>query len=282
MLSTIIITLTSCEKGEPEFNENSKVTDILSFNSTKDFLTTFDDLAKLSYEEQMKWNEAHGINTSLYFNKSFCNDEIMLKMPRSFQILFNKNMEIQINDSIIHFNKGSLYVKSYKSKSLSSPILWGKVWVNDSIETSLTKATYSTPYNKIGTSFQTNIKIPNNKNEFKYVHELKSVGFTITNNQSHITEHISRLFLVLKLEYKRSSWREASEARNIYIDLNICKRNLLGVSKNQEILIDTASFFNTSTPHVINISGNIIHEVIGYPETKKINWWNPAPYLPWS
>lgn len=281
MLSTIII-LTSCEKGELEFNENSKVTDILSFNSTKDFLTTFDNLAKLSYEEQMKWNETYGINTSLYFNKSFCNDEIMLKMPRAFQILFNKDMEIQINDSIIHFNKGNLYVQSYKSKSLSTPIFWGKVSVNDSIEAPLTKATYSTPYNKIGTSFQTNIEIPNNKHKFKYVHELKSVGFTITNNQSHIIEHISKLFLVLKLEYKSSSWHEAGEARNIYIDLNICKRNLLGVSKNQEILIDTASFFNTSTPHVINISGNIIHEVIGHPGTRKTNWWNSAPYLPWS
>lgn len=281
LMLSIIIVLTSCEKGQLESNEDCKAVDILSFNSTKDFLTTFDDLAKLSYEEQIKWNETYGINTSLYFNKSFCNDEIMLNMPRAFQILFNKNMEIQINDSIIRFDKGSLYMKSYKSKPLPIPILWGKVWINDNIETPLTKAQYSTPYNKIGASFQTNIEIPNNKYKFKYVHELKSVGFTITNNQSHIMEHVSRLFLVLKLEYKGSSWHEAGEARNIYIDLNICKINLLGVSKNQEILIDTNSFSNTSTPHIINISGNIIHEVIGYPGTRKTNWWN-APYLPWS
>ena len=70
----------------------------------------------MTYEEQTEWIRASGIKYPLYKDLEFCEDEVMTEMPRAFQALFNHKMEMQINDTVIAFEKGNMYVKSIKER----------------------------------------------------------------------------------------------------------------------------------------------------------------------
>ena len=47
---------------------------------------------------------------------NFAKMKSMTEMPRAFQALFNHKMEMQINDTVIAFEKGNMYVKSIRRK----------------------------------------------------------------------------------------------------------------------------------------------------------------------
>lgn len=279
-----IILLSSCDETEldqtvtnqvnPQKEEDSRIV----FNSAKEFYNTLDTLSYMTYEEQTEWVRASGIKYPLYTDLEFCEDEIMAEMPRAFQALFNHKMEMQINDTIIAFEKGNMYVKSIKGKTLTVPLLYGQVGVNQEESEITTRAIYKTQYGKIGTSYQHEFKIPGSKFRYKYVHELKSV--IIRENLPPYTTW-SNLFLVLKLEWKgKKKWKVAEkEERNISINFNVCKRNLGKVKLNQEIRIDVQN--TTSQSHSINIEGYIIHEVVGIPSTKMYNGWS-YPLVEWQ
>ena len=176
-----IILLSSCDETEldqtvtnqvnPQKEEDSRI----AFNSAKEFYNTLDTLSYLTYEEQTEWIRASGIKYPLYKDLEFCEDEIMTEMPRAFQALFNHKMEMQINDTVIAFEKGNMYVKSIKEKILPVPVLYGQVGVNQEESEVTTRTVYETKYGKIGTSYQYEFKIPEGKSKYKYVHELKSV-----------------------------------------------------------------------------------------------------------
>lgn len=113
----------------------------------------------------------------------------------------------------------------------------------------------------------------------QYVHELKSVIVNFTNINGGISKK-SNLYLVLKFEYKKNKgWREATgEQRNIYVNLNICKRNLLQINRTQEILIESREVMSGVNQHSINIEGTIRHEVIGRTDSRRENrWGQPTP-----
>ena len=279
-----IILLSSCDETEldqtvtnqvnPQKEEDSRIV----FNSAKEFYNTLDTLSYMTYEEQTEWIRASGIKYPLYKDLEFCEDEIMTEMPRAFQALFNHKMEMQINDTVIAFEKGNMYVKSIKEKILPVPVLYGQVGVNQEESEVTTRTVNETKYGKIGTSYQYEFKIPEGKSKYKYVHELKSV---IIKENLPPYKSWSNLFLVLKLEWKgKKKWKVAEkEERNISIDLNVCKRNLAKVKYNQEIRIDVQNMDSKS--HSINIEGYIIHEVVGIPSTKMFNGWS-YPLMEWQ
>lgn len=272
LLFVMIFIMTSCEQAEVNLPDTSPKEAMQSFSSSKEFFDTFDKLSNLSYEEQKEWIKSNRIKNSLLTDIESCQDSVMLEMPRSFQILFNKDLEVEIENSIVYFKEGSMFIKS----SSSTPILFSKLEFGKNAET---RTEYSVPYNDYGVSFQKDIEMPS-KYRFKYVHELRSIGFVIT---QPTTQYMSRLFLFIKLEYKGKKWHVAGEPRNIYINLgysdpsnnysNQLKRNLLNATLNQEILLYVKNIGIIPNNYVINIDGTIIHEVIGHPNTKKTNTW---------
>ena len=107
-----IILLSSCDETEfdetvtnqvnPQKEEDSRIV----FNSAKEFYNTLESLSYMTYEEQTEWIRASGIKYPLYKDLEFCEDEIIrIQMPRAFQALFNHKMEMQINDTVIAFEK---------------------------------------------------------------------------------------------------------------------------------------------------------------------------------
>lgn len=282
-----IIMFASCEKEQDFIIQQQQEKTRVSFNSTKNFYDTFQALSKMDCDEQIEWINSRGIKEPLYDSIENCTDTVMLDMPRAFQALFNKQLEVEINDSIIFFSEGKMYVKVAQHKPLRTPTLYGEVAIsNGPIAT--TRTTYQNPYGKIGQSFLCEIHLASGWRH-QYVHELKSVIINFTKPGGTI-DIKSNLYLTLKFEYKKhKGWREATgESRNIYINLNICKRNLLQVNRTQEILIQTNEIdsYDTSGPgHIINISGTIRHEVIGRTDSRRENQWTqptgPVIYQPW-
>lgn len=269
----MIFIMTSCEQAEVNLPDTSpKPKEAMqSFSSSKDFFDTFDKLSNLSNEEQKEWIKSNGIKNSLLTDIEYCQDSVMLEMPRSFQMLFNKNMEVEIENSIVYFKEGSMFIKS---NATTTPILFSKVEFEKNAET---RIEYSVPYDDYGPSYQKEIDIPG-KYKFKYVHELRSLGFVIYNPAPQYT---SRLFLFIKLEYKGRKWDVSGEPRNIYINLLLFdggiafNRNLLNATMNQELLLETISIGSIRRDHLIRVDGSITHEVIGYPKTKMKNSWGP-------
>lgn len=280
--------LSSCEKEENIISQQQQEKTRVSFNSTKDFYDTYQALSKMDCDEQIAWINSCGIKEPLYDSIENCTDEIMLDMPRAFQALFNKQLEVEVNDSVILFSEGKMYVKSIQNKLLITPTLYGEVFI-DKGSTATTRTTYQNPYGKIGQSFLCEIQLASGW-KHQYVHELKSVIVNFTKPGGKIDVR-SNLYLGLKFEYKKNKgWKEATgELRNIYINLNICKRNLLQVNRTQEILIQTHEFDSYNIPsgpgHVIDISGTIRHEVIGRTDSRRENQWTqpvgPVIYQPW-
>lgn len=271
----------SCENHEltDQANESTNISRNI-FSSSNAFYEAFDDLSRMEYDEQLKWVEANNDEYSLFKNIDSCNDEIMLKMPRSFQALFNKDLEVQVSDTILAFENGDLYIKEINGQTISKQ-LYGNVEVSpisneikaneDEIET---RYMYEVGPGKIGTSYQYEFKLPENSIKFKYVHELVSVKIASG------SFFISKLFLVIKLEYKGSKWKVASEPREVFVDLNIERRLLKNVRYNVELFIEEKGA-SSLDPHKIYINGAIWHTVVGYPSSKKCNSWS-APGLPWS
>lgn len=277
--------LSSCEKEENVISQQQQEKTRVSFNSTKDFYDTYQALSKMDCDEQIAWINSCGIKEPLYDSIENCTDEIMLDMPRAFQALFNKQLEVEVNDSVILFSEGKMYVKSIQNKLLTTPTLYGEVFI-DKGSTVTTRTEYQNPYGKIGQSFLCEISLSAGWRH-QYVHELKSVIVNLTRPGGNI--HLrSNLYLVLKFEYKKNKgWREATaELRNIYVNFNFYKHNFLQVNRTQEILLTAQDFDSYNIPsgpgHIIDISGTIRHEVIGRTDSRRENQWTvTSGYKPW-
>lgn len=269
-----VLMFSSCEKEQdiiaPQQIEKTRV----HFNSTQDFYDTFQALSKMDCDEQIAWINSRGIKEPLYDSIENCNDSVMLDMPRAFQALFNKQLEVEVNDSIISFNEGKMYVNSIGNHNLTTPTLYAEV-ITEKNATPLTRTLYRTPLGKIGKASICEIHLASGWRH-QYVHELKSVVVRFTNNRGGFNIR-SSLYLALKFEYKKhKGWREATgELRNIYVNLDICKRNFIKVNRNQEILLDAFEITSELAPstHDIYIKGTIRHEIIGRLDSRRENRW---------
>lgn len=281
LLFSLVMILVSCEKEEFDsikvnsVEENTRIV----FKSTQEIFNTLDVLSNMDYEEQMEWIKSSNIKDPLRDYIESCTDETMYEMPRAFQAMFNKDLEIQLNDTVIFFQEGDLYIKSIKNQNLSTPILFAKAnFHKEEDQFASTRSQYLVPFGKISNSHQH--EFTSNNTKFKYVHELKSVRMVTNSPVTNLPYEWARIFLILKLEWKGSKWREASEARNIYIDLTTYKKNLMNVQYNQEIILTSGLTFDQQNNARVEMSGSIMHEMVGRISTRETDLWG-VPFVGW-
>lgn len=223
--SICILFLTACTEYEIENNERyllqsrealliGEKSPMLHFNSTADFFQTFHQLLTEDENTQLNWVANKNFD-ALLSNVQSCNDSIMLEMPKAFQALFNKDLRVNINDSIIQYNQGHLYVIEINNKVLKSPILCGNGNI-DLIQIPVTKTVSGhVGFDEgNGLNHQYEFKRPQSKYKYKYVNQLR--GYRI--NVNHQTSAI--LVFMIKFEYKYSAgWKNAGLPRNFSIQL---------------------------------------------------------------
>ena len=150
-------------------NENvllkSQDYNIIHFNSTKHFFECYDSLFIKDYDEQLAWTTSKTSN-SLLKNADLCTDTIMLSMPKAFQALFNKDLEVAINDSILKYDNGKLYLVEINNKKISTPILCGETDASPVECKVQTREGGYLGYNGIGFSHQYNFRRASSKYKF--------------------------------------------------------------------------------------------------------------------
>ena len=206
-------------KTEVEANKSENVLlksedfNIIHFNSTKHFFECYDSLFIKDYDEQLAWTISKTPN-SLLKNVDLCTDTIMLSMPKAFQALFNKELEVAINDSILKYDNWKLYLVEINNKKILPPILCGETDASPVECKVQTREGGYLGYNTIGFSHQYNFRRASSKYKFNYVHELKSYT-------TRVNDYVAQVLgFMVKLEYRgRGSWKEASEPRDIVMDL---------------------------------------------------------------
>lgn len=271
-----IITLISCEKNESIFVEESASNMRVVFDSKMDLFDTYTRLMDMNYEDQTRWIDSVGIDRPLYKNIEFCNDEVMIELPRAFSLLFNKDLEVQVADTVVVFDNGKMLVRSIGDQTLSYNLEFATVELNNIESEPKTRGTILVlnKYGKVFASHQQEFFIPGNKHKFKYVHDYKTLRIYLNDNLT-----IYQLFMDLKLEYRGSrKWKVASEPRSIVIDLHISGHPIpISIKRNNIVYNHQINMFqihclnhNHSTVH-INLSGSITQTINGVPGSKWID-----------
>lgn len=216
LIGVTVVLFSACAQNE--FDEKiSKITSpqnenrtVIHFNSTKDFFEEYDVLLGKTKEEQKAWAVSKSTNT-LLSDSEICNDSTMLLMPKAFQALFNKQLEVEINDSTIQYKNGDLYLTKLNGSILKEPILCGS-GKSDAVEEEnrQTRQTGEVPFAKKGMGRQHEFSRGTN-HKFKYVHEFRSAIAYINGRQSCV------IGLIIKLEYYKGhgNWTSAGEPRDI-------------------------------------------------------------------
>lgn len=85
------------------------------FNSSKEFLETYDKLTEMNSEEQDQWVKSQNFASVVELEEN--GDSVGIKGPRAFKVLFNEELKFQISDSVIWYNNGDLLVVSIDGHS---------------------------------------------------------------------------------------------------------------------------------------------------------------------
>ena len=284
------LVFSACEQNEQFLEPNGGqlekelVTRVI-FKDGDDFINTFCELSKKNNDEQLEWAKVH-TSAPLLVNIDNCKDSAMLDMPIAFKAMFDKNLEVQINDSVIKYINGELFYVSGDEK-----ISCGKAFATslDEGQEPMTRTQTNVAFGKRGMNHQYGF-IPVNYKDyytFKYVHELKSAQIAYMEGAAEV------LFMELKLEYKGSSWHEAGEQRNTAVQLTgsafipvlnkgvvINPSNIIAtnnnVYRNTDYTLATWVFPDGRVPQFewnVNLTGTITHYMVGYPETKWVDQW---------
>ncbi len=201
------------QESEITLFDNGTDSPMLRFSNTDSFLKTFNKLLNKNGKEQTAW--AASLNTeALLANIEFCEDSIMLSTPKAFQALFNKQLKVQVNDSLLQYSNGILYLTAIDNKAVDRPIECGKAesLVVNSENVPQTRQIGEVALGRYGMNHQYEF---NYSRTHKYVHEFRSVIININEVENHL------LIMNLKLEFDRGGWKQARDPRNITIDLNL-------------------------------------------------------------
>lgn len=274
------------EKNQAQENEvalfdNGIDSPMLRFSSTNSFFKIFDELLDKNSEDQVTW--ATSLNKeALLANAESCEDSVMLSAPRAFQALFNKQLKVQINDSLLQYNNGTMYLTAIDNKVLKEPVKCGNS------ESSEVKSANSPQTRQIG-------EVPfdghnmNHQYEFrysrthKYVHGFRSFVTYINGRQCQI------LIMDYKLEFYRNGINQARDPRDININLE-CTVNLgypidyvrspFGTYKNVVGIMEIPVAKITHGVGLnyfawgVTCTGKITHMIVGQPQTKWEDVWN--------
>lgn len=288
--------ITSCQSDDLILSNDSTINvgedkkAMLTFDSAKDFCDTYLAVSQLDYEGQKHWVDSVGIDNSLFYSIEECEDLSMHRAPRAFQMLFNRDMEMQINDTLIGYDSGIMYVKSIKGKEVSSPVEFGKIkvfQVEDENDEAETRAIVSGGWVKKGTGW-----FGQRYHEIflaagwkhRYVHEFRTIHMVAGPNND-----VQQLFFDIKFQYRKNSgWKEATaETRDVNVSLSFWIENFsfdvpfkirrsYTTTRNIEIPVAWAKWAAVDAfqwKWTVTCTGQINHMVVNNPSSKVVDIW---------
>lgn len=217
LLLSVGLAAISCSKDDaPSFMSNGTLSRIV-FWDAEEFISTYMALSEKGPDYQDEWLQTKTI-IPLLDSLENCDDQEMLNMPRSFQALFNSDLEIQIRDTVIQYERGNLYVTNINGRVQNPRILYGTaqsfVLDQNGENGSMTRThNFSFNWEGIGGSRQYEFSDPHTGGNKKYVNEFISSQIRLNG------QYYRSLILIVKLEWKVSKWKEADEPRDVRIAL---------------------------------------------------------------
>jgi hypothetical protein len=231
----LIISFQSCADSENiSLHENSNVNSHkrVNFSSVEDFNKEIDVLSGLDNDRLKLWAKENNTQ-SLLISEELNNitDEQLINLPDPYKAILNKNSEFVIGTKIIWLNNGSFYEFNEsdeievlkKNVSELKPIGVISVKTNNISDANLKT---QIGQNQLNSKYQYEftgsawLDCSNNYHTitglYKYVHELMTVQTVLYQSAAN-----SKLYLRIKLEWRSSSWKSASEPRDIVTNLNI-------------------------------------------------------------
>lgn len=219
-----ILSLASCVQHEAEEIHDKQLPvehSRVIFNSTDDFFNTYHQLADMSFEKQNQWIKEQNFTSIVELEENGNVTEI--KAPRAFKAIFNQNLEFQINDSVIWFNNGNLFVVStdghtqFNRLGKSYPLFAQSEYKAVDNNTPQTRLDHGGNYR--GNHILQYITYGNY--EYRYIAELS--GHCIKYRQGMDLIVDAGLFLSLRLDYRglpKGKWANNSHTeRDFYYDL---------------------------------------------------------------
>lgn len=205
-------------KDKQKYVEHSRVI----FKSTDEFLKTYHNLAEMPLERQKQWIKSQNFTSIIELEEK--SDIVKIEGPRAFKLIFNQDLEFQINDSVIWYNKGDLLVIStnghspFNKSEKKYPSFGQSEYKIISDDVPQTRLDHGGNYR--GNHILQNITYGNY--EYRYIAELS--GHYIKYRQGMDLILDAGLFLSLRLDYRglpKGKWANNSHTeRDIYYDLN--------------------------------------------------------------
>lgn len=236
ILLTLAILLNGCADSENILQEEKSINSKsrINFSSVEDFNKKIDFLNTFDNEGLKLWTKENNIQSLLTSEKlNNASDEQLINLPDAYKAILNENSEFVIGTKIIWLNNGSLYefnegddVEGLKKNVRElKPI--GKISVKTNniseahlqLKTQINQGQLNSKhqYEFTGSAW---LDCSNNYHTisglYKYVHELMTVQTVFYQSTAN-----SKLYLRVKLEWRSSRWKSASEPRDININLNI-------------------------------------------------------------
>ncbi|WP_148372074.1 hypothetical protein [Bacteroides bouchesdurhonensis] len=242
------------------------------FKSSADFFKTYNNLLNMSSEEQGLWIKSNNFQP---VDNQWVNDETFNSTPKAFKAIFNTDLEFQIQDSIIWYNQGKLYVIStngisanIKKQNQNFP-LYAESTIEPINEMSI-QTRLEHGYNYRGNHILQYFYYDGTPNvQFRYIAEL--YAHTVRNNSTSnkvMTYGLSVLYLSLRIDKKGSKWTAGYEPRDVYFNLEC--RNHLTSGDHKFWVVDAEVVQNSKN----NVSGGY-----EYPLNKRTEW--PSHYDRW-
>lgn len=306
ILTTILFLICSCSKDQ--FSDTMTVDNSQSkqkesravFNSSKSMIDEYVQLSKYSQDDLDNWIRTKGFKSALSVEKT--SDNTLLSRPHYLRAILNENLEFQIQDTVIWYNKGKLYILSSNKDDDYQTLLSRKsnptqLAVLGSSEVDLIEVesentekskTKTIPVNDGYTgglkTFQ--FKCTANPNvTFRYYHELAAHHFSVAGT------YISELNYMANLQYLQGSWLTASYPRNLnfrffgsvsypakgksfsFNDHPVALKNVTGNTTINLATVNPASSLRQSWQ--VSLSGSAAHTMVNYPDTQ---WWYDFGY----
>lgn len=301
-ISLMVMVACSSELDEVVSNGevDSKTEFRLSFKNSQDLLDTYFKLTEMNSTDFENWIQN---NNPAFLLEGESEDDSFNRIPRSFQALFNSNLELNIQDTIVYYNKGNLYILSVngdeaevgknKSNLSSCTILGSAETVSLNLNSSNLKNSWS-GVNGLGPNYQVPFNYGDGRYQYKYIYEIETFKYRF--DMRSICYDIN---FVNKMEYKYKKWDQAGEWRTVSTSINgtitaeitnrwgaVLKQdfNIINNTKAQQmqyktyILLartikqeqDTSYELASSlTGWTFNLNCNITQEVTGVPSTRK-------------
>lgn len=267
------------------------------FQSSNDMIDEYILLSRYSQDDLKGWIRSKGIESALDVEN--ISDNSLLNRPQYLRAILNKDLEFQIQDTVVWYHQGNLYVLSVnkeddyqmlkeRKKNPDELVILGRSEIdpvqveaetsqNDIELRTFVRDGYTTGLRTY--QFQCGLK-PGAT--FRYHHELYAHRFSAGGN------YISELNYVANVQYLNGSvWVSANYPRNIdfrfyntvsypskgrtfsFNDYRVSPRNIVGVYTVNLATVNPASS-SASDGWEVTLSAGVHVTMVNYPAT---SWW---------